>query len=173
MTRPGKQKRLLLPSIHWGAAGHQVIALQVADWFRAANPDLHIAALVPAPLAEIASLVPAVDEVIPMNVRAMEPLPPDVLADLPTDWDYVVTALSVSGTTQTIESFYELLRHHVSPDCIFGTTQTAGMPPLRARPLRLRLPSASIRSAERRVGGDRPAVAVIPGSGTGNGARTP
>jgi hypothetical protein len=47
------------------------------------------------------------------------------------------------------------------------------MPARKPRPLRLRLPSDARREATRLVGADRPAVVLIPGSATGNGARSP
>lgn len=152
--------------------GHAVEALQHCLGYRRANPDRRIGLVLNADTAtDLAAWCDAVDELYTVDIDVFTPPPPEALAHLPREWDWVVDDPRGHQEWQHrifpgLAAYYQHAARHFQAR--HGHHVVGVGPSYRKRnPLRLRLPeTARDWAATLLPESTEPTIAVLPaGSG--------
>jgi hypothetical protein len=162
--------RLLVNFFYAHPVGHAIEALHYANGYHAADPELEIAvALNAATPVELASYCPFVAAAYaiqhPFLERASDGA--GALDAVPRDWTWIVDDGRRHQPFQ-LELFAGMRDYYAASDRHLVAERKRGYtggspPPYRAhQPLRLALPGAARAAAERRLGDERPRIALMP-----------
>lgn len=175
------KQTMLIIYVYWPPVGHAVEALRYSLGYHTANPDVEISILLEKNTPfYLADLCPWIKKTYTVDIldTINSTIPPDILHDIPREWDYVVYDERQCGRKDTFTPFYDICDQKISARVSKGFCGLAcgesKIPYIPHQKLELNLPETNQQFARTKLLETKNKIAILTsGHGQGNPAMNP